>query len=231
MSPAANAALAHTVADSTRSIARAATALLPRRPRARVREVGVDRDGEIAPGIDIEQFHRGDSGTFRRVLHRFGPLIKSIAASYTFNLHDREELYQEITVRLWERRTLYSGRGPLGGWINRMAHHFCRNWHKSQAAREAATERHAAEAIALGDADGLLEDPSRLMDRLEFMDRLRFALAQLPPRQEQTFTLIHMEGFSVAETARMLRARRVTVRSNLRHATRKLRELMGDYRA
>ena len=83
--------------------------------------------------------------------------------------------------------------------------------------------------LALDEAEAVLEDPSNLMDRKEFMDRLRLALALLPQRQERTVTLIHVKGYSILETSRMLGARRATVRSNLRHATHKLRELLEDY--
>ena len=204
--------------------------LSPYRAPAQVREVRLDRDDEVAPGVFLDAFHRGDFATFRTVLHHFGSLIQSIASSYTDNAHDREELYQEISLRLWQRRKLYSASGPLGAWINRVTHHVCRNWKVAFAAREGIHERHATEVIALGEADAVLEDPSKLMESTQFMDRLRLALAQLPPRQERTFTLVHMMGYSVSDTARKLEARRATVRSNLRHAAKKLRHLMKDYR-
>ena len=191
----------------------------------------MDRVDEVAPGIEIDAFRRGDSDTFRAVVEHFGPLIQVIAAAHTSNAHDREELFQEITVRLWERRAQYSARGQLGGWINRTAHRFCYDWTRAQATREAAAEHHAAEVFALDDAGAVLEDPSSLMDRKDFMDDLRLALAQLPEKQGETFTLIHVKGYSIMETARIMKVRRATVRSNLRHATRKLRDLMGEYRA
>ena len=122
MTSVANAALPHPLAVFGRSAARAVIAPVPRRPT--VREAGVDRDDKVAPGIDIDAFRRGDFDTFRTVLQHFGPLIQVIAAAHTGNAHDREELFQEITVRLWERRAQYSARGPLGGWINRIAHPF-----------------------------------------------------------------------------------------------------------
>lgn len=191
----------------------------------------MDRDGEVAPGIDIDAFRRGDSDTFRTVLQHFGPLIQVIAAAHTGNAHDREELFQEIIVRVWERRAQYSARGPLGAWINRISHRFCYDWTRAQATREGAVERHAIEGLGLGDAGAVLEDPSSLMDRKDFMDDLRLALAQLPEKQEETFTLIHVNGYGIMETARIMKVRRATVRSNLRHATRKLRDLMGEYGA
>jgi len=227
MTSVANAARPHPLAGFGRLAARAIAALFPR--LSTVREAGVDRDDEVAPGIDLDAFRRGDSDTFRAVLQHFGPLIKVIAAAHTRSAHDREELFQDITVRLWERRAQYSARGELGGWINRIAHRFCYDRGKAQLARETAAERHATEVLALDDAGAVLEDPSILMDRKDFMDDLRLALARLPEKQEETFTLIHIKGYSTAEVARMLGTRRATVRSNLRHAIRKLREFMKEY--
>lgn len=190
----------------------------------------MDRDDELAPGVGIDDFHRGNSGTFQTVLHHFGPLIMSIVAPYTPNHHDREELYQEISVRLWEHRGRYSGRGPLAAWINRIAHNHCKDWHRSRTSRAVAVERHAAEPLALEEVHTILEDPSKLAANKEFMVRLRDALAQLPARQQETFTLVHVEAHDVAETAQVQGVSRATVHSNLRHAVKKLRHLMKDYR-
>ena len=227
MTHAVGAALRQPLAGSGRHAAQADTAGLPRRPAPS--EAGMARDDEVAPGVRIEDFHRGDSGTFRIVLQRFGPLIKAIVASHTRDPHDREELYQEISVRVWRRRAQYSAKGPLGAWINRIAHHFCYDWRKSRVAREANTERHAGEVLALDEADAVLEDPSTLLDRREFMDDLRGALARLPERQGRAFTLVHVNGYSVRETAAIMKVRGSTVRSNLRHAAKKLRELLKEY--
>ena len=190
----------------------------------------MDRDDELAPGVGIDDFHRGDSGTFRTVLQNFGPLIMSIVAPYTHNHHDREELYQEIGVRLWEHRARYPGRGPLVAWINRIAHNHCKDWHRSRTSRAAAMERHAAEALSLEEVHTILEDPSKLVANKEFMVRLRHALAQLPTRQQETFTLVHVEGRDIAETALVQGISRATVHSNLRHAAKKLRQLLKEYK-
>lgn len=207
---------------------RAVTVRLPYRPT--LREDGVVRDDELAPGVGVDDFHRGDSGTFRTVLQHFGRLIMSIVARHTQDHHDRQELYQEICVRLWEHRARYSGRGPLAAWINRIAHNHCKDWHRSRTSRVAAVERHAAETLALDEAHTILEDPSKLAANREFMSRLRDALAQLPVRQQETFTLVHVEGRDIASTALVQGVSRATVHSNLRHAAKKLRHLMKDYR-
>lgn len=191
----------------------------------------MDRDDKLAPGVGVDDFHRGDSGTFRTVLQRFGSLIMSIVASYTPNHHDREELYQEICVRLWEHRARYSGRGPLVAWINRIAHNHCKDWHRSRTSRAVAMERLAAEALALEEVHAILEDPSKLVEREEFMVHLREALAQLPARQQETFTLVHVEKRDIAEVALVQGVSRATVHSNLRHAVKKLRHLLKDYKS
>lgn len=186
-------------------------------------------DDRLPPGVGIDDFHRGDSGTFRTVLRRFGPLIMSIVTGYADNRHDRQELYQEIGLRLWQRRTRYSGRGPLVAWINRIAHNCCKDWGRSRTSRAAARERHAAVAIGFAEARAMLDDPSKLLERKEFMVQVRRALAELPARQQETFTLVHVEGRDIAETARVQGVSRATVHSNLRHAANKLRNLLKEY--
>ncbi len=193
------------------------------------RETGVARDSKFPPGVGIDDFHRGDSGTIRTVLRHFGPLIMSIVAAYTDDPHDREELYREIGVRIWERRARYSGRGPLAAWINRIAHNHCKDRHRSRTSRAAAEERHAAEAIAFAEARTVLDDPSKLLERKEFMVAVRRALAALPAKQQETFTLVHVEGCDIAEAARVQGVGRATVHSNLRHAAKKLRNLLKEY--
>lgn len=227
MTPTASKALQYPLGDSSRVAAQAVTVRLPYRPT--LGEAGVDRDDKLAPGVTVDDFHRGDSSTFRTVLQHFGQLIMSIAAPYTHNHHDRQELYQEICVRLWKHRARYSGRGPLAAWINRIAHNHCKDWHRSRTSRAAAAERHAADTLALDEARTRLEDPSKLVANKEFMVRLRDALAQLPARQQETFTLVHVEGRDIAETALALGVSRATVHSNLRHAAQKLRQLMKNY--
>ena len=192
MTPAADAALPRAVTDTGRSVARAVAALLPSRPPRSGGWSGQrrrSRPGSRSRRIPPWRFHCIPSRT---------PPLRSAypehrGSSYRQRPRPRGVVPGDQPAPVAAADTVFS-RGPLGGWINRVTHHFCRNWKSAQAARETVQERHATEVIALGEADAVLEDPSKLMERTEFMDDLRLALAELPPRQERTFTLIHVMG-------------------------------------
>lgn len=182
-----------------------------------------------APEIDIDRFRQGDPDTFKVVLKRFGSLIQSIVAAYRLQPDDREDLYQGICIRIWERSSQFSGRGSLLGWINAIAHNECRNYFAAHQRRQSRQTDLSPEIIAMDEIAGLFEDPLQLAARVQFMDHLRLSLAAMPPRQAQAFIVVRVLGFSAEEAAKMLGKAPATVRSNLRHARKQLRRSMGVY--
>ena len=180
--------------------------------------------------IDIESFRRGDPECFRAVMKRFGPMIRSVVSSYTSSLDDREDLYQEVTVRILTQRARYRDWGALRGWVTRVTHNCCRDWCAARKTRKSAMDRYAAQLVPHEESDALLDDPSRLLKYRRFLESLVRALAEMPPRQAEAFTLVHLEGQSPASAARIMQVSPATVRSNLRHARKKLRELLEEAR-
>ena len=86
--------------------------------------------------IDFEAFRRGDPKEFKKVLDRISPLVGDIAAFYTDNPEDQEDLYQEICVRIWEQRHHYHDRGVLKSWVFKLGHRHARNWRAKQGVTE-----------------------------------------------------------------------------------------------
>ena len=186
-------------------------------------------EGKKAPDdarIDIQAFQRGDSECFALFLRRFGPLIKRIVAAYAQDPDDQEDLYQEVSIRILRRRKSYKEIGAMDGWVTTLARGCCRNWYEARKSRVSAAERYAAQVAPTEESDALFDDPSRLLDYRTFLERLERAVEELPSRQRSAWRLVHVDGHSVDRAARMLRTTAATVRSNIRHARKKLRELM-----
>ena len=180
--------------------------------------------------LDIEAFRRGDAECFRVLVKRFGPLIKHIAQSYTKDRDQQDDLYQEACVRLLTQRARYDERGALRGWITRLAHSCCRNRCAARAVRKAALDRYGAQLIPVEESDALVDDPTRLLNYRTFMRALERALAAIPSRQAEAFSLVHIEGHTPAKAARILNVSAATIRSNIRYAREKLREELEDAR-
>ncbi len=178
--------------------------------------------------VDSEAFRRGDPECFALVLRRFGPVIRSIVAAYAKDPDDQDDLYQEVCIRLLTRRESYQEMGAMEGWVTTLARGCCRNWRAARESRLSATKRYAAHVPPTEESDALLDDPSRLLDYRTFLERLERALDELPLRQRRAWRLVHTEGQSVDRAARTLGTTAATVRSNIRHARKKLRELMRE---
>ena len=178
--------------------------------------------------IDSQAFRRGDPECFALVLRRFGPLIKSIVAAYTKDPDDQDDLYQEVSIRLLTRRKSYKEIGAMEGWITTLTRGCCRNWYEARKSRMSAADRYAAQVPPTEESDALFDDPSRLLDYRTFLERLDRAVAELPPCQRRAWRLVHTDGHSVDRAAPVLGTTAATVRSNIRHARKKLREHMRD---
>ena len=201
--------------------------------------------GEVLPGVsalkpteapaddaplETEARRQGDPARFAIMLKRFGPLIRGVVNAYSEDRQDREDMYQEVCIRLLTREKHYRELGALEGWVVTVARGVCRDWRTSRAARSSAIDRYSAEFPAVEESDDLFDDPSRLLQYQTFLERLERALAELPPRQATAWRLVHIEGHSANRASRMMKATPATVRSNIRHARARLRELMEDAR-
>src|SRR5436190_1153360 len=72
--------------------------------------------------------------------------------------------------------------------------------------------------------------PDREAEQSALGDRLRAALAELPERRRIAVVLFDVEGYSHSEIAQILGIPEGTVRSEVFHARRRLRELLADWR-
>lgn len=178
--------------------------------------------------IDGEAFRDGDEGCFRAVLDRFGSLIRKVVWSYADSDDDREDLYQEICIRILEQRGRYREQGTMGGWIGTVARNMAQDWRAARSAHESAKDRYSTAVVPIEAASRIAEDPSRLLNYREFLSNVKRVLDALPDRQAMAFRLVHIEGYSPKEAGRILKVATATVRSNLRHAREKLREQLEE---
>ena len=181
-------------------------------------------------GIDIEAFRRGDPDAFGELLGRFGGLLRSIAASHAPDRDGQEDLYQEICIRLWQKRSSYEPRGSLAGWIKRLGHRHALNWLASRASRNSARDRYSEQRLPRDNVTSLLNDPWRLLKYRRFLDRVAEALAEVSPRQAEAFRLVHIKGNSPRRAASVMGVSIATVRSNVRHARVRMREILKEAR-
>ena len=179
--------------------------------------------------IDTDAFRRGDEEAFAAIVERFLPLVWKIVNGYASTDDDRNDLCQEVFVRVWEQREKYRDR-DLGGWIGRLAHNHARNWRRANEARKSGMEHYnTSHLVPSKEASEMLTDPWRITKYRRLRDAVRDALDQIPPGQANAFALVHLEGLGVREAARRMNIAPVTVRSHIWRARKALRRQLADY--
>ena len=124
-------------------------------------------------------------------LHK-GILFKIVRA-YAFNAHDRDDLFQEISLQLWKSIPDFRGEAKASTWIYRVALYSACTWVRK--------EKKQPQTQSLADVEHTLtmgEQPKN-----ERLDWLYEQIAQLDPI-DRSVCLLMLDGFSYKEIASML---------------------------
>jgi RNA polymerase sigma-70 factor (ECF subfamily) len=141
-----------------------------------------------------------------------------VSRAVTGDDHDADDASQDAFLSALDRIETYDRRRPFGPWLMRIA---------ANAAIDLLRRRKVRQADAIDDrvaAPGV--SPAQEAERSELRARLQAALAALPERQRIAITLFDLEGYPHAEIAEVLGIPEGTVRSDVFHARRTLRDAL-----
>ncbi|MEQ1671136.1 MAG: sigma-70 family RNA polymerase sigma factor [Hyphomicrobium sp.] len=182
----------------------------------------------ITPGsISMADFlqriaERGDVEAFRKLFQAYGPRVKSYMMRQGADANTAEELAQETMLTVWRKASLYSGeKGSATTWIFTIARNLRIDRLRKELTWVALPEGHNEEAST----DAL---PDEILSEQERKKRVQAALAGLPPDQFEVVSLSYIEGLSHSEIAERLGLPLGTVKSRMRLAYQKIRELVED---
>jgi RNA polymerase sigma-70 factor (ECF subfamily) len=130
-----------------------------------------------------------------------------------------EDVAQDAFVRAWLGLSRFRGEASLGTWFYRIL--------VRQAAQHRRWRRLRELWGGLGTPDAADPRPDASGDPA-LRARIAAALARLPQGQREVFVLVHLEEFTVSETAEILGKAVGTVKSHLHRALAALRRELAD---
>jgi RNA polymerase sigma-70 factor (ECF subfamily) len=162
----------------------------------------------------------GDRGAFGELVLRYGPTVRRVTRAILRHPDDADDAAQDAFLSAWQGIGRFDPARPLGPWLVRIA---------ANAAHDLRRRRRLRSAEPLPEGRPALETaPDRAADRALLQERLAAALAGLPERQRLVVLLFDGEGYSHTEIAELVGVPPGTVRSDLFHARRALREVLGS---
>lgn len=166
----------------------------------------------------------GDGAAFDRLYARHKAGVYRYLLRHCRRSAVAEELFQDVWSSLIRARGTYAPTAKFTTWLYRLAHN---RWidqlradgHLKLVSADEEGHQDVVAQIAAANSD----EPHARAEAGELGERLRAAVASLPPLQRDAFLLQHEGELSLAEIAEITGAAAETVKSRLRYAIAKLR--------
>lgn len=162
----------------------------------------------------------GDRDAFGSLVVRHAGMVRRLTLSVLRHPEDADDAAQEAFFSAWTALDRFDERQALAPWLARIAVNAARDLHRRRNVRSAAP----LEVVQVVSSDA----PDRQAGDAMLRVRLDSALATLPDRQRAALVLFEVEGYAAAEIGAILDIPEGTVRSDVFHARRKLRTLLGE---
>lgn len=166
----------------------------------------------------MQAYARGDAAAFEPLYRRHKDALYRYLLRHTSSPDAAAELFQDVWKSLVQARSRYRPDAPFAAWLFRMAHNRLVDHYRMQRpTTEVPEDLPAPES----------ERPDETVARRAQAARLLQALALLPPEQREIIVLREERDLTLEQIAEIQGVGRETVKSRLRYALAKLREVIA----
>ena len=165
----------------------------------------------------------GDRDAFKSLFEHFAPRIKGFMQRVGCSADEAEEIAQSTLVRLWLSASQFDpASAGAAAWIFTIA----RN-QRIDLLRRTARANRLSDDVASETPD-LVDSPESFVFRVEDSARVKDALERLPDEQSRVIRLSFIEERPHAEIASQLGIPLGTVKSRIRLAMNRLRDILDE---
>jgi RNA polymerase sigma-70 factor, ECF subfamily len=170
----------------------------------------------------LARVRAGDREAFGRVVELYLPRAMSLAMRLLRHREDAEDLVQDAFLAALQHIDRFDLSRPFWPWLSRIVVNRGLDLASSRSTR-------VAESLP-EDLSDMGPSPADAVERGEIRDEFRRTLATLPERRRLVVQLFEVDGYSVAEIAKLLDSSPATVRWHLHMARRQLRNALAPLR-
>ena len=149
------------------------------------------------------------------IMDQLGNAILRLAYSYLHNMEDAEDILQETLIKFVTAKPVFENEKHRKAWLLTVAANLAKNRIEYNRVR---SSEELNEEIA-GAA------PEEEEDDLSYVWE---AVKKLPDNQREVIHLFYQEGYKTAEIADILGRKEATIRSDLKRARDKLKEILKE---
>lgn len=186
----------------------------------------------LDPGVGwMLRYQRGDERAFDRLVERYSPRVYALLTRFLGPAENREDLVQEVFLRVIRARADYRPEARFSTWLYRIAFNLCVN--ENERRRPCASLDERASELHGGWQDGWQDErasaPGTELEREDLVASVRAAIAALPARQRMALVLAKYEELSYDEVGRVLAISEKAVKSMIHRAREALRARLSAF--
>ena len=178
-------------------------------------------DGQHPDEWLMAQVALGKRAHLAELIHRYANSLLTYIQRMIGDLHESEELFQEVFLAVWVKRKTYKYPMQFRPWLYAIATNQCRaafrKVRKPMSPISDLTDTQEDQSQPAPDAHSIQQENAQLISE---------AVQQLPPQQRSVIVLRLWNGLTYPQIAEALDCSVVTVRSHMHHALSATRKFL-----
>lgn len=177
------------------------------------------------PGVVwMLRYQQGDERAFEELVRAYSPRVFALLTRFLGPSQGREDLVQEVFLRVIRARDHYRPEARFSTWLYRIVFNLCVN----EGERRRPGRSLDGEALELG-PDERVPAPGAELETADLVRSVRIAIAELPARQRLAVVLAKYEELSYDEIARVLGTSEKAIKSMVHRARETLRAKLSQF--
>ena len=166
----------------------------------------------------VQQVIKGSEVAFRALIAKYERLVLHMVSRVVVNAMDREELCQDVFIKIHEKIHTFHFESKLSTWIATIAYRLAVNFVKRKRINEVDLEKVSFKVDHMS-------PPTEEKDMKNFIHGL---IDQLPVNYKVVLTLFYLDGFSYPEIVDITGMPEGTVKNYIHRARIKLKKIVED---
>jgi RNA polymerase sigma-70 factor (ECF subfamily) len=170
---------------------------------------------------------RSQEGALIQLYDRYNRLVFGLAYAIVHDQATAEEITLDVFMRVWQKAATYRPeQAKVSTWLTHIARNHAIDVLRRQASRPERSAVPWEDREFLSDSSS--QSPADSAEDLQQRERIQKALTVLPPEQRQVLFLAYFEGYTQTRIAESLRQPLGTIKTRIRLAMQKLRDLLRE---
>lgn len=201
-----------------------ATALEPQNFRLRRAELRKKMDEQL-----ISLVAKKDEAAFEEIIRRYRNKLMKVADFFTRDHDEKEDIVQQVFIKVWSMAASYKGRGTFSAWICQIGNNQSRDLLKHQVSTRKMLIKNPFALEWNKDRNDFIDPkpiPDTVLESQEFRSSMRLAIGSLSSTSQEIVRLRYYEDLDYHAINRILNTHGAAPKMRAVRAREALRKIL-----